>query len=76
MPDLVSELIISLDGFARGQRSPAYYGYFGPDFADWIKTNTADKALGGELEVTKFGNSSGRPAHLVEGLSLLNRGRG
>jgi hypothetical protein len=24
-----------------GQRSPAYYGYFGPDFADWIKTNTA-----------------------------------
>src|SRR3979411_831280 len=41
MPDLVCELIISLDGFARGQRSPAYYGYFGPDFADWIKTNTA-----------------------------------
>ena len=41
MPGLVCELIISLDGFARGQRSPAYYGYFGPDFADWIKTNTA-----------------------------------
>ena len=41
MTELVCELIISLDGFARGQRSPAYYGYFGPDFADWIKTNTA-----------------------------------
>ncbi|MBA2679975.1 MAG: dihydrofolate reductase family protein, partial [Ktedonobacteraceae bacterium] len=41
MSDLVCELIISLDSFARGQRSPAYYGYFGPDFADWIKTNTA-----------------------------------
>jgi dihydrofolate reductase len=41
MTDLVCELIISLDGFAPGQRSPAYYGYFGPDFADWIKTNTA-----------------------------------
>ena len=41
MPDLVCELIVTLDGFARGQRSPAYYGYFGPDFADWIKTNTA-----------------------------------
>ena len=40
MPKLVCELIVSLDGFARGQRSPAYYGYFGPDFADWIKTNT------------------------------------
>jgi dihydrofolate reductase len=41
MPELVCELIISLDGFARGQRSPAYYGYFGPDFDDWIKTNSA-----------------------------------
>ena len=40
MSDLVCELIVTLDGFARGQRSPAYYGYFGPDFADWIKTNT------------------------------------
>jgi dihydrofolate reductase len=41
MSALVCELIVSLDGFARGQRSPGYYGYFGPDFADWIKTNTA-----------------------------------
>jgi dihydrofolate reductase len=41
VPELVCELIVSLDGFARGQRSPGYYGYFGPDLADWIKTNTA-----------------------------------
>ncbi len=41
MPELVCELIVSLDGFARGQHSPAYFGYLGPDFADWIKTNTA-----------------------------------
>ena len=41
MTELVCELIISLDGFARGQHSPAYYGYYGPDFADWIETNTA-----------------------------------
>jgi dihydrofolate reductase len=40
MPDLVCELIVSLDGKARGQRSPGYFGYFGPDLADWIKTNT------------------------------------
>jgi dihydrofolate reductase len=32
---------VSLDGFAQGQRSHDYYGYFGPDFAHWIKTNTA-----------------------------------
>src|SRR5215831_13247184 len=41
MAELVFELIVSLDGFARGQRSPGYFGYFGPDFADWIKTNMA-----------------------------------
>jgi dihydrofolate reductase len=41
MTELVCELIVSLDGFARGQRSPAYYGYSGPDVADWINTNTA-----------------------------------
>jgi dihydrofolate reductase len=41
MPELVCELIVTLDGFARGERSPAYYGYFGPDFADWIRTNSA-----------------------------------
>ncbi len=40
MAELVCELIITLDGFARGQHSPAYYGYFGPDFDNWIKTNT------------------------------------
>lgn len=41
MTELVCELITTLDGYARGQRSPAYYGYFGPDFDNWIKTNTA-----------------------------------
>src|SRR5690349_13477759 len=41
MTEIVCELIITLDGFARGQRSPGYYGYSGPDFNDWIKTNTA-----------------------------------
>ena len=41
MSELVCELIVSLDGFAKGQRSPGYYGYFGPDFEDWVKTNSA-----------------------------------
>ena len=41
MSELVCELIISLDGFAKGQRSPGYYGYFGPDFENWVKTNSA-----------------------------------
>lgn len=41
MAELACELIVSLDGFARGQGSPAYYGYFGPDLADWLKANMA-----------------------------------
>jgi dihydrofolate reductase len=41
MAELVCELFVTLDGFARGSRSPGYYGYFGPDVAEWIKTNTA-----------------------------------
>jgi dihydrofolate reductase len=40
MSDLVCELIVTLDGYAAGQRSPGYFGYFGPDFNNWIKTNT------------------------------------
>lgn len=39
--ELICELIVSLDGFAKGQRSPGYFGYFGPDFDNWIKTNSA-----------------------------------
>lgn len=46
MPELVCELIVSLDGFAKGQRSPGYFGYFGPEFADWINTNAAPFRIG------------------------------
>jgi dihydrofolate reductase len=41
MSELVCELIVTLDGFARGERSPAYYGYSGPEFDAWVKTNDA-----------------------------------
>ena len=41
MSEVVCELIVSLDGFAKGQRSPGYYGYYGPDFDNWVKTNSA-----------------------------------
>lgn len=41
MPELVCELIISLDSFARGQRSPGYFGYSGPEFDTWLATNDA-----------------------------------
>jgi dihydrofolate reductase len=41
MPEVVCELIVSLDGFAKGQRSPGYFGYDGPEFNKWINTNVA-----------------------------------
>lgn len=39
MPKLISELIVTLDMFARGRKSPGYYGYLGPEFDAWLKTN-------------------------------------
>ncbi len=36
MTKLISELIVSLDGCARGTKSPAYYGYGGPEFFAWL----------------------------------------
>lgn len=39
MPQLVSELIVSLDNCARGTKSPAYYGYSGPELASWLEEN-------------------------------------
>lgn len=40
MTELVAELILSVDGFARGTRSPGYFGYDGPEFTRWL----ADKS--------------------------------
>lgn len=37
MAEVVSELIISIDGYARGLQSPAYYGFYGEEFGNWIK---------------------------------------
>lgn len=41
MPEVVSELIVTLDMKARGKRSPGYYGYMGPELADYFKKMSA-----------------------------------
>jgi dihydrofolate reductase len=41
VPKLISELIVTLDMFARGLKSPGYYGYRGPEFETWLKANNA-----------------------------------
>ena len=42
MPELISELIVSLDMHARGTKSPGYFGYLGPEFERRIKANAAE----------------------------------
>lgn len=41
MPEIVSELIISIDGYARGLQSPAYYGFYGEEFGNWLKAKNS-----------------------------------
>lgn len=42
MRELTSDLFISLDGFASGVDQPAYFGYHGPDLADWVRRRLAE----------------------------------
>ena len=37
MSELTADLFISVDGCARGSRSPAYFGFGGPDLDRWIR---------------------------------------
>ena len=34
---LSADLFITLDGYAKGDRSPAYFGMLGPEFERWIE---------------------------------------
>jgi dihydrofolate reductase len=42
MRELISDLFISLDGFASGVNQPAYFGYFGRDLGGWVRENLAE----------------------------------
>jgi hypothetical protein len=37
MSELIADLFISVDGCARGSRSPAFFGFGGPDLDGWIR---------------------------------------
>lgn len=41
MTETVSEIMLSIDGAARGEKSPAYYGYTGPKFMEWLGQKNA-----------------------------------
>jgi dihydrofolate reductase len=36
MTTVIADLFISADSFAKGDHSPGYFGYFGPDLERWI----------------------------------------
>lgn len=36
MQELTADLFVSVDGWARGETSPGYFGYLGPDLEAWI----------------------------------------
>lgn len=38
---LTADLFVSVDGWARGEHSPGYFGYFGPDLERWIDEESA-----------------------------------
>ncbi|GAA1688156.1 dihydrofolate reductase family protein [Glycomyces endophyticus] len=38
---LTADLFVSADGWARGERSPGYFGYFGPELGRWIEEESA-----------------------------------
>jgi dihydrofolate reductase len=41
MAELLSELIVSVDTFAKGKKSPGYFGYDGAEFGRWLKRKNA-----------------------------------
>ena len=38
MRELICDLFLSLDGFARGSNEQAYFGYDGPELRQWIQS--------------------------------------
>jgi len=41
MSTVLADLFVSADGYARGEHSPGYFGYFGPDLERWIDEEMA-----------------------------------
>jgi dihydrofolate reductase len=45
VPELTVDLFITLDGWAAGTDSPAYFGYAGPDLERWILAELREPQL-------------------------------
>ena len=45
MRELMADLFISLDGFASGTNEAAYFGYFGPELANWVREQLNERQV-------------------------------
>lgn len=45
MQTLTVDLFVSVDGYAKGEVSPGFFGYFGPELEQWINTQGAEPYL-------------------------------
>ncbi|HEV7652024.1 MAG TPA: dihydrofolate reductase family protein [Actinophytocola sp.] len=45
MQTLTVDVFVSVDGYAKGEESPGYFGYFGPGLDEWINTELARPQL-------------------------------
>lgn len=45
MRELTADLLITLDGYAKGNASPAFFGMLGPDLEQWIARASAESHI-------------------------------
>ena len=45
MQTLMVDLFVSVDGYAKGEASPGFFGYFGPELEQWINAQEAEPYL-------------------------------
>ena len=45
MTELIADLFVSLDGFARGENAGPFFGYAGPDLMAWIDAAVSEPQL-------------------------------
>jgi dihydrofolate reductase len=72
MGQLIADLFITLDGYARGEGAPAYFGYPGPELERWVDEHLATPQVLLMGRVTYETLSAIAQNHPVEGPDRMN----